>query len=335
MGLLCIFPGMNLTLRPPDDSWNLDWQTIFAPLEELKACSICPRVCNADRSSPQLGYCQAGIGFAVDSVFPHRGEEPVLSGAQGICNLFFSHCNMQCAYCQNYQISENRIPVAQDLDDLISITKQIEATLATGVRLVGFVSPSHFVPQMKVIINTLKARGHDPVFVFNTNGYDQVETIRGLDGMIQVYLPDLKYMDNGLAAEYSDTNNYVEHATTAIREMFRQKGSSIRIDEEGVIESGMIIRHLVLPGKVENSIAVLRFIADELSPSVHVSLMSQYYPTQRVNAHPTLGRTVTKTEYDKVLSEFERLGFYRGWVQELSSPHHYRPDFLRDRPFEE
>jgi putative pyruvate formate lyase activating enzyme len=325
---------MNGLLHPPDDSWKLDWQTIFAPLEELKECSICPRDCRANRSSSQLGYCQAGIGFAIDSIFPHRGEEPVLSGVHGICNLFFSHCNMQCAYCQNYQISENRLPVAQDQDDLISIIKQIEVILATGVRLVGFVSPSHFVPQMKVIVNTLKARGHDPVLVFNTNGYDRSETIRELDDTIQVYLPDLKYMDDKLAATYSDTPYYVEHATAALREMFRQKGSSIRIDDEGVIESGMIIRHLVLPGEVQNSKDVLRFIADELSPSVHVSLMSQYYPTHRVSTHPTIGRTVTKTEYDEVLHEFERLGFYRGWVQELTSPHHYRPDFLRDRPFE-
>jgi putative pyruvate formate lyase activating enzyme len=325
---------MNLNLYPPDDTWKLDWQTIFAPLEELKECSICPRDCHADRTSPRLGYCQAGVGFAVDSIFPHRGEEPILSEPRGICNLFFSHCNMQCVYCQNYQISENRSPVARDHDDLVSIIKQIEAILATGIRLVGFVSPSHFVPQMKVIINTLKARGHDPVFVFNTNGYDRVETIRQLEGTIQIYLPDLKYMDNKLAATYSDTPNYVEHATAAVREMFRQKGSSVRLDDEGVMESGLIIRHLVLPGEVENSKAVLRFIADELSPSVHVSLMSQYYPTHRMATHPTLGRTVTKTEYNEVLHEFERLGFYRGWVQELTSPHHYRPDFLRDRPFD-
>jgi putative pyruvate formate lyase activating enzyme len=325
---------MNGPLHQPDDSWKLNWQTIFAPLEELKTCSICPRDCRVDRSSSRLGYCQAGIGFAVDSIFPHRGEEPVLSGVHGICNLFFSHCNMQCAYCQNYQISENRLPIAQDQDDLISIIKQIETILATGVRLVGFVSPSHFVPQMKVIINTLKARGHNPALVFNTNGYDRVETIRQLDGTIQVYLPDLKYMDNKLAVTYSDTPNYVEYATAAIREMFHQKGSSIRLDDDGVIESGMIIRHLVLPGEVENSKAVLRFIADELSPSVHVSLMSQYYPIHRVSTHLTLGRTVTKMEYDEVLCEFERLGFYRGWVQELTSPHHYRPDFLRERPFD-
>lgn len=326
---------MNPSPHPSDDSWKLDWASIFAPLEELKNCSICPRDCKADRTSARLGYCQAGIGLAVDSVFPHRGEEPPLSGKLGICNLFFNHCNLQCVYCQNYQISENRHPVAQDTEDLIGIAKQIEAILATGVRLVGFVSPSHFIPQMKVIINTLKARGHDPTFVFNTNGYDRIETIRELDGIIQVYLPDLKYMDNRLAARYSDVTDYVEFATAAIKEMFYQKGSNLKLDDDGVIESGLIIRHLVLPGAVENSKAVLRFIAEELSPSVYVSLMSQYFPTPRVAAHPLLRRTVTRAEYDEVLAEFEQLGFHRGWVQEQSSPHHYRPDFRRGRPFEE
>lgn len=324
-------------MRPPllpDDSWQLDWETLLSPLSQLHDCAICPRDCHADRFSPHLGYCRAGYGFAVDSIFPHRGEEPVLSGTQGICNLFFSHCNMQCQYCQNYQISENRLPVATDLDDLISIINQIEAILATGVRLVGFVSPSHFVPQTEVIINTLTARGQHPAFVFNTNGYDRKQTIEKLDGTIQIYLPDLKYMDSQLAAKYSDTPDYVEHATAAIREMYRQKGSAIRLDDQGVIESGLIIRHLVLPGEVDNSKAVLRFIAEELSPSVHISLMSQYYPTHRTASHTSLSRTVTKAEYDAVLAEFERLGFYRGWVQELSSSHHYRPDFLRDRHFE-
>jgi putative pyruvate formate lyase activating enzyme len=326
---------MKPPLFPPDDSWQLDWQSILAPLDDLANCSICPRDCGADRTSTRLGYCQAGVGFAVDSVFAHRGEEPVLSGESGICNVFFSHCNMQCRYCQNYQISENRYAVARDVEDVFGIIKQIEAILAGGIRLVGFVSPSHFVPQMKVIINALRARGHNPVFVFNTNAYDRVETIRQLAETIQVYLPDLKYLDNSLAARYSDTPDYVEFATAAIKEMFYQKGSSIRVDETGVIESGLIIRHLVLPGEIENTKAVLRFIADELSPSVHVSLMSQYYPTARVNGRTDLARTLTESEYAEVLEEFERLGFYRGWVQELSSPHNYRPDFLRQKPFEE
>lgn len=317
------------------DNWNLDWQQLLKPLEELRDCAICPRACHADRESSELGYCKAGVDFAVDTIFAHRGEEPVISGKYGIANLFFEHCNMQCAYCQNFQISDNGSPIAEHQNDIISIVRQIEALLSAGISTVGFVSPSHFIPQMKVIIDVLKARGHKPVFVFNTNGYDRKETIEQLDGVIDVYLPDLKYLDDRLALAYSDTPRYTEVVTTSIREMFRQKGSSIRMDDDGSIETGLIIRHLVLPGEVENSKAVLRFIAEELSPSVHVSLMSQYYPTPRVEHHPQLGRTVTAEEYQKALNEFERLGFYRGWVQEPGSPHHYLPDFLREQPFEE
>jgi putative pyruvate formate lyase activating enzyme len=318
-----------------EDNWNLDWEQIRKPLDALRDCAICPRECHVDRTSSQLGYCQASASYAIDTVFAHRGEEPVISGEHGICNLFFRHCNMQCLYCQNYQISDNREPIAEPQDDLIGIVSRIEALLATGITAVGFVSPSHFIPQMRVIINTLKARGHHPVFVFNTNGYDKKETIEELDGVIDVYLPDLKYLDDRLALAYSDTPNYSGFATAAIREMFRQKGSGIRLDDNGSITSGLIVRHLVLPDEMENSRAALRFIAEELSPGVHVSLMSQYYPTARVERHPTLARTVTPEEYQQVLDEFERLGFYRGWVQELNSSHHYRPDFLRDKPFEE
>jgi putative pyruvate formate lyase activating enzyme len=187
---------------------------------------------------------------------------------------------------------------------------------------------------MKVIIRALKALDHRQPFVFNTNGYDRVSTIRSLEGMIDVYLPDLKYMDEALARRYSDTKRYPQIATAAIREMFHQKGANIFLDDDGVIESGLIIRHLVLPGHVENSKAVLRFIAEELSPAVHISLMSQYHPTIHVQGHPVLDRTLQAEEYEEVLEEFERLGFYRGWVQDLDSPSNYLPNFTDDQPFQ-
>jgi len=324
-----------MTAANNNDSWDLDWQTILSPLEQLEECSLCPRDCHADRRSDRLGYCRSGVGYSVSSIFAHMGEEPVLSGTRGICNIFFTHCNLQCAYCQNYQISRNRGPLAEDYTELRTIIQQIERLVDKGAHGVGFVSPSHFIPQMRVIMNVLEARGRHPVYVFNSNGYDLVKTIRELEGRVQVYLPDLKYMDDGLAKQYSDVPRYTEVATSALREMFRQKGSNIFLTDDGTIESGLIIRHLVLLGHVENSKAVLRFIAEELSPSVHVSLMSQYYPTHHVADHPQLGRTLRTEEYDEVLEEFERLGFYRGWVQELSSSSHYRPDFLREKPFGE
>jgi putative pyruvate formate lyase activating enzyme len=303
-------------------------------LLDIRNCVCCPRECRADRTGAKPGYCKTSDNVMVSSVCAHRGEEPVISGKRGICNIFFAHCNLQCIYCQNYQISRNR-PQMSVLTDMGTIIGEIETILERGARGVGFVSPSHFVPQMLDIIQTLKKRGRRQKFLFNSNGYDKVDVISSLEETIDVYLPDLKYMDEALGREYSDAPDYPEIATAAIREMFRQKGANIFLDDDGVIESGMIIRHLVLPGNVENSKAVLRWIADNLSPGVHISLMSQYHPTPAVADHPLLGRTLHPEEYEEVVEEFERLGFYRGWVQELGSPHSYRPDFDEQHPFEQ
>ena len=302
-------------------------------LELLKHCSICPRECKVDRTNGELGFCRSSSGFAIDSIFLHKGEEPPISGKNGICNLFFSHCNMQCIYCQNHQISDNYKPLSRKFVSLPKIIERIGTILDTGVNAIGFVSPSHFIPQMKAIINLLKNIKRNPIFVFNTNGYDKKKTIEELGETIQVYLPDLKYMDDNLAMEYSNAPDYTRIATTAIEEMFRQKGPDLRFDSEGNIQSGLIIRHLVLPGQVENSKKVLQFIARELSSKVYVSLMSQYCPTPKVKNHPHLGRKLKKEEYEEVLEEFQRLGFHRGWTQEMDSSDYYRPDFSRQKPF--
>ena len=300
---------------------------------DIRNCTCCPRGCKADRGSEKLGWCKNGDGIVISSICAHRGEEPVLSGRHGICNIFFAHCNMQCIYCQNYQISRNHT-TGHRLTGLEDVLSEIESILVAGARGVGFVSPSHSIPQMLDIVGALNARGHRETYVYNSNGYDKAEVIRHLEGTMGVYLPDLKYMDERLGREYSDTPDYPAVATTAIKEMYRQKGATVLLGDDDVIHSGLIIRHLVLPGHIENSKAVLRWIADELSPSVHISLMSQYYPTPAVKDHPKLGRTLHPEEYEEVIAEFERLGFWRGWVQELGSPHSYRPDFDLSHPFE-
>lgn len=318
--------------NPGDRSPHRD--NVLKVLADLKECVCCPRECHADRSSSKLGYCKSGIGFSIASICAHHGEEPVISGKRGICNVFFAHCNMQCIFCQNYDISRNTGSIVVYEMDLNRLVDRIEQHLDAGCKSVGFVSPSHVLPQMRAIIAALKIRKRRPVFLYNTNGYDKKRTIQSLEGIIDVYLPDLKYVDARLARDYSDTPSYPEIATKAIREMYRQKGADLRLDSEGLIESGLIIRHLVLPGHVENSRAVLRFIAEELSPDVHISLMSQYYPTPAVAHHPTLGRCLRPDEYEEVIEEFENLGFHRGFVQEPSSQHHYRPDFTQPHPFE-
>jgi putative pyruvate formate lyase activating enzyme len=299
----------------------------------LKNCTLCPRLCGADRFTNELGFCKSDAAFGISSICCHMGEEPVISGKKGICNIFFSRCNMQCIYCQNYQISRNTEfidGVSLECEELIS---KICSVLEGTENIVGFVSPSHQVPQMMAIIRGLHNTRKYPVIVYNTNGYDRVETLRMLEGIVDVYLPDFKYIDPQLAGMYSGAANYPEIAKETMKEMFRQKGSSLIVDDRGIVQSGMIVRHLVLPGFVEQSIETLEFIAREISPDLHISLMSQYFPTRLVSDHPMLGRTITEKEFDSVLDAFYRFGFHRGWVQDLESNTEFRPDFHKERPF--
>jgi len=256
-------------------------------------CESCPRACGVNRSEGRLGYCRLGAELAVASICTHRGEEPVISGPHGICNIFFGHCNLQCRYCQNHQISNNKGTVAKQ--PLRTIIAQIEDILGQGITGVGFVSPSHCIPTMAKIMKSLSDRGLKPIYVYNSNGYDKVDNLRALADDIDVYLPDLKYCDDDLARSFSDVENYHVIARGALREMYRQKGDELVLDDTGLAVSGLIIRHLVLPGNVENSKAVLRFIARELSPDVHISLMSQYHPTEAgTGPGPPRKRSITR-----------------------------------------
>jgi putative pyruvate formate lyase activating enzyme len=314
---------------------NLDFKKLLQPLEELRDCYFCPRKCHANRFSENLGYCKSDASFNISSICNHQGEEPPISGNKGICNIFFTNCNLQCVYCQNFQISKNIKRNVHEKLSLKDVLTQVLSILDTGINIVGFVSPSHFIPQMKVIVNSLKAIGRNPVIVYNTNGYDTVESLKELGEYVDVYLPDFKYCDKNISKEYSDAENYPKVSLKAIKEMYRQKGSDLILDEFGYAQKGIVIRHLVLPGQVENSINILRTIAKEISPEIHISLMSQYYPTQNVSAHPGLCRTLKQSEYEKVVSEMENLGMFTGWVQDMSSYENYRPDFSKDKnPFE-
>jgi putative pyruvate formate lyase activating enzyme len=311
----------------------MDFTSFLEPLEKLHDCDLCPRECHADRFSEKLGYCKSDASFNISSICIHTGEEPAISGEKGICNIFFTHCNLQCIYCQNYQISDNRIIGKSTKMQLDEVVRQIITILDTGINRVGFVSPSHFIPQVKIIIQCIKSMGYNPVWVYNTNGYDKPDTLRSLEGMINVYLPDFKYMEADLADEYSDAPDYPQVAALALKEMFRQKGATLHIGKDDTAESGIIIRHLVLPGHTMNSRKILKFIAEELSPNLHISLMSQYSPTPQVSHFPRLNTTVSPEEYSLIVSEMERLGISQGWIQELSSASHYRPDFDKEHPF--
>jgi putative pyruvate formate lyase activating enzyme len=299
----------------------------------LSHCNLCPRNCGADRISGDLGFCKSGAEFNISSICVHKGEEPVISGKKGICNIFFSHCNLQCIYCQNHEISNNSIKLLDNNVGFDELIENICEVLDKTENIVGFVSPSHNIPQMLAIVRGMHFVGKHPVVVYNTNGYDKPETLRMLEGIVDIYLPDFKYMDSTIASDYSGASDYPEVAAKALKEMYRQKGSNLIINDEGIAESGIIVRHLVLPGLSDHSIEVLRYIAEEISPNLHISLMSQYYPTSNVIAHPILKRTLTNREYHKVVDTFYELGFYRGWVQDLESNSKFRPDFQRKEPF--
>lgn len=300
-------------------------------------CKICPRECSVNRETVERGFCNAGTSFEIASICIHKGEEPVISGDKGICNVFFKRCNLQCIYCQNSQISQisrNTLPASDPEMSLEEVLSQITTILDLGIQLLGFVSPGHCVPQMVSIIESLHEKGYHPRVVYNSNGYDKVETLKMLENYVDIYLPDFKYANDKLALEYSKVDDYCGKAIAALREMYRQKGTLLLKTEEGQAESGLIIRHLVLPGHIENSKNVLHLLADIFPVSLHISLMSQYYPTAKVRNHPVLGRTLTSAEYDQVVEELHNIGFYKGWVQELHSAANYQPDFEQEHPFE-
>jgi putative pyruvate formate lyase activating enzyme len=314
-------------LRPEDYYSDADRQL-------LDDCTLCPRECRIDRFRGGNGYCGMDAGLNISSICLHKGEEPVISGEKGICNVFFAGCNMHCIYCQNHEISRSGTTVQLEGQEFNTVLDRIEGFLANGASSVGFVSPSHVVPQVKAIISGLHSRGLKPTVIYNTNSYDKPETLRSISDLVDVYLPDYKYVTNDLALRYSDTYDYPRVALRALREMYWQKGSSLLTNDSGIAECGMLIRHLVLPGRAGESIKVLESIAEELSPGVHLSLMSQYHPAADVTSKSELNRTVYKEEYYKVVEAMESLGFRNGYIQDLESYQNFRPDFSREDPFE-
>ena len=300
----------------------------------LSDCRLCPRSCRVNRFEGPDGYCRTDAGLNIASICIHRGEEPPISGKYGICNIFFAGCNLRCTFCQNHDISRSGSSMIFELTDMDSVLNLIEEILGKGIKAVGFVSPSHVVPQVKAIIRGLKARGLNPTTVYNTNSYDNPGVLRELADLIDVYLPDYKYFAGEIAADYSDAPAYPETAIAALKEMYYQKGSLLITDEDGLAEKGMLIRHLVLPGHADDSISVLKNLAEELSPGVSISLMSQYHPTFEVIKRPPLNRTLYSEEYNVVVEEIKRLGFRNVWLQDPGSHDNYLPDFKNEHPFE-
>ncbi|MBR6991040.1 MAG: radical SAM protein [Bacteroidales bacterium] len=291
-------------------------------------CTLCPHHCTADRAET-LGFCRAHLEPEAATICIHKGEEPPLCGTKGICNVFFSHCNLQCIYCQNHQISSGSpTPRFVGID---AIVDEIARLLPQTENMVGFVTPSHYADSLPSIVEGLHARRLYPTIVYNTGGYDNVETLQMLAPYIDIYLPDYKYSLPDLARRYSHAADYPDVALAALREMYNQKGSSLPTDEDGLAYRGIIVRHLVLPGQVENSLGVLDTLAD-ISLNLHISLMAQYYPPLP-DLPDQLGRPLTPDEYQQVVDHLNALGLSRGWVQELDAQANYRPDFTHQQAF--
>lgn len=278
----------------------------------MPICNACPRKCNVERNIGEFsrGFCKMPYNAVLARASLHLWEEPVISGERGSGAIFFSGCNLRCVFCQNYEISHENFGKQVSKSEFIDIVKNLENQ---GAHTINLVNPTHFVPFIKEVFSEYKPSV--PV-VYNTGGYDDVESIRSLQGLIDVYLPDLKYFDSDVSKKYSNAENYFEKASKAVLEMQRQVGKSLIKD--GIMQKGMIIRHLVLPKNTDQSIKILRWIKDNLPIDTYISLMSQYVPYVKTE-YKELNRRIVTAEYQKVIAEFERLGFENGFMQERSS----------------
>lgn len=294
-------------------------------------CTLCPRACGVDRKK-HIGFCGASREAEVATVCLHRGEEPPLNP---IVNVFFAHCNLQCIYCQNWQITQPRVSMPiPDTMNLEEAVDRICALLPQSGGMLGLVTASHYADFIPALSEAVHAREFSPTIVYNSSGYESTDILRQLEGLVDVYLPDFKYMDSRLASFYSHAPDYPEVAQAAIREMRRQVGGGLKVDTDGRAYRGLIVRHLVLPGAVDNSLRCLDWLADEFPIGLHLSLMAQYFPPRPKLPQP-LDRSITPDEYTAVTTHAEALGLTAGWMQELDATSNYRPDFtLPDNPFE-
>ena len=304
--------------------------------KKLENCTVCPRQCAVNRYVDRSGYCRSGHLAYICSYCDHHGEEPPLSGRHGSGTIFLGYCNLRCVFCQNADISQHlQQPELYEYSPRRLAKIMLHLQNERKCHNINFVSPSHFVPQLVEAVYIGCVHGLHLPLVYNSNGYDAPGTLQLLDGIIDIYLPDLKYSDDGTARKYSAAGNYVDTARRAIREMYRQVGL-LQLDEDGIARRGLIVRHLVLPNDISGSISSLEWLAREISPDVTISLMAQYYPAHHASKIPLLSRPLHTREYQRILSAIEELGLHNTLYQELAAADHYRPHFLQNKhPFEQ
>lgn len=280
--------------------------------KELECCTICPHNCKINRTK-NPGRCKSTDKIKIALYSIHNFEEPCISGEKGSGTIFFSNCNMNCVFCQNYEISQLGRGKEITIEELANVMiKQQER----NVQNINLVTPTSYALHIVEAIKIARKKGLKIPIVYNTNGYESVETLKLLEGYVDIYLPDLKYYYDDLAKKYSKVDNYFEIATKTIQEMYRQVGAPV-LDENGVMKKGLMIRHLILPNEVQNSKKVLKWIKENIDSNVYVSIMAQYFPTYKAKEIPEIARKITKEEYEKVENYLYELDLENGYIQEL------------------
>lgn len=279
----------------------------------LENCKICPRNCNVNRASGIKGYCRCDDKIKIALVSSHYFEEPCISGKNGSGTIFFSNCNLNCIYCQNYDISQEGKGEEVSIERLAEIFIEQQER---GVNNINLVTPTMYTMQIIEAIKIAKNNGLKIPIIYNSNGYENVETIKCLNGYIDIYLPDLKYYSNNLAIKYSKASNYFEIATTAIKEMYSQVGKA-KFDENGILQKGVIIRHLILPNHIQNTKHILKWIKENMPEDIIVSIMAQYFPTYKAKDDETINRKISKREYKEIENYLFTLDLKNGYIQEL------------------
>lgn len=288
-----------------------------------QVCNICPRNCNVDRST-KVGFCGMLSEIHVAKAYLHEWEEPCISGSRGSGTVFFTGCNLRCVFCQNYKISQENFGVSVSPEKLADIFMSLEKA---GAHNINLVTPTIFIPKIKEAIITARNNGLSIPIVYNSNAYENLESLKTLDGLIDIYLPDLKYYSDEVAVKYSNAPHYFEFATKAILEMYRQVGNPV-FDNDGIMKKGIIIRHLILPGKLDETKKILRWIKDNLPKEAYISLMGQYTPFYNASKYKELNRRISKKEYEEAIEYFFEIGLENGFVQDdESASESFIPDF--------
>ena len=280
--------------------------------DALSCCAICPRKCKVNRLENKTGFCKAGKLAKVYSFLSHHGEEPPISGTKGSGTIFFSHCNMSCAYCQNYEFSQLGAGKEYTFEELAEVMLKLQGM---GCHNINLVTPTHVLPQILKSLQLACGQGLNIPLVYNTSGYELSGVIKLLDGIIDIYLPDMRYADGAVSKKLSQAADYPRYNQEAVREMYRQVGTA-EFDADGLIRRGLIIRHLVLPNRSSGTDKIMRFIAEEISKDTYISLMSQYLPYHKASGYPEISRRLKKEEYEEAKKILERYDLLNGWVQE-------------------